>query len=327
VQIYELLLHHVGNTEQAVVTAALEALHQLLTTPPPSLVQALLSTGGISQSFIHAPSHRPASGASGMGSSLNIEEEAELMDDNEDPPLAPPWFLWTLVSGHIKIVEASMSLNLGGSSLAGRCAMASRASSEHPSEAEDVPFSEASVASCEDSDFSSTTPAQLLGLDSPLRHPGSPRRLDPRPDEEGDRSSVCSSPRIDLVFGNPGLYLDEDVALKYCARLLASSFLLTGMSGVVMPDCQVRVSVKVLAMGCLTRVLLHYPPALFLDLHVGQDEDEAQKIWDVLEFVSHPDPQLCGQTALLVGHYLGCTLRLASHGWDLWARRQTMRSG
>ncbi|XP_040360648.1 huntingtin isoform X2 [Ixodes scapularis] len=294
-KIYELLLHHVGNTEQSVVTAALEALHQLLTTPPPPLVQALLSTSGISQSYIHAPSHRPASGASGMGSSLNIEEEVELMDDNEDPPL-------------------------------GRCAMASRASSEHPSETEDVPFSEASVASCEDSDFSSTTPAQLLGLDSPLRHPGSPRRLDPRPDEEGDRSSVCSSPRIDLVFGNPGLYLDEDVALKYCARLLASSFLLTGMSGVVMPDCQVRVSVKVLAMGCLTRVLLLYPPALFLDLHVGQDEDEAQKIWDVLEFVSHPDPQLCGQTALLVGHYLGCTLRLASHGWDRWARRQTMRS-
>lgn len=80
-------------------------------------------------------------------------------------------------------------------------------------------------------------------------------------------------------FGNPGLYLDEDVALKYCARLLASSFLLTGMSGVVMPDCQVRVSVKVLAMGCLTRVLLHYPPALFLDLHVGQDEGEASSFF------------------------------------------------
>ncbi|CAN7943046.1 unnamed protein product, partial [Ixodes hexagonus] len=69
-KIYELLLHHVGSTEQAVVTAALEALNQLLMTPPPALLQALLSPSGITQSFIHAPSRRPMSRADTSGGAL-----------------------------------------------------------------------------------------------------------------------------------------------------------------------------------------------------------------------------------------------------------------
>lgn len=311
-KIYELLLYHVSNTDQTVVTAALEALNQLLTTPPPALLQVLLSPNGVTQSFIHAPNRRPVSRAdtSGMGSSLNIEEEVELVDENDDSPLVT-------------------------------CAIQSRTSSEHPSEAEDgsggLPddIEAASIASCdgEDSDFSiaSTAPTHLLALDSPMRRPCSLKKLDLKAEEESmwDKVSINSSPgfKVEFVLGNPGSYRDADVPLKYCARLLASNFLLTGTSGTLMPDANVRVSMKVLAMGSLTRVLLLYPPALFLDLHITQvpDEDGDQKIWDVLEFVHHSDPQLCGQTALLVGHYLGHTLKLASHGWNYWARKQTRR--
>lgn len=312
-KIYELLLHHISNTDQTVVTAALEALNQLLTTPPPALLQALLSPTGVTQSFIHAPNRRPVSRAdtTGMGSCLNIDEDVELVDESDDSPLAVA------------------------------CAIQSRTSSEHPSEAEDgsMGFPEdmeaASIASCdgEDSDFSiaSTAPAHLLALDSPMRRPCSLKKLDLKAEEEGmwDKVSINSSPgfKVDFVLGNPGSYLDADVPLKYCARLLASTFLLTGTHKVLMPDANVRVSMKVLAVGCLTRVLLLYPPALFLDLHITQvpDEDDDQKIWDVVEFVNHSDPQLCGQTALLLGHYLGHTLKLASHGWNYWARKQTRR--
>ncbi|KAK8774942.1 hypothetical protein V5799_010525, partial [Amblyomma americanum] len=143
-KIYELLLHHISNTDQIVVTAALEALNQLLTTPPPALLQVLLSPSGVAQSFIHAPNRRPVSrtDTSMMGSSLNIDEEVELVDESDDSPLVT-------------------------------CAIQSRTSSEHQSEAEDgsAGFPEdieaASIASCdgEDSDFSiaSTAPTHLLG--------------------------------------------------------------------------------------------------------------------------------------------------------------------
>ncbi|KAL3192992.1 hypothetical protein MRX96_058498 [Rhipicephalus microplus] len=298
-KIYELLLYHVSSTDQTVVTAALEALNQLLTTPPPALLQVLLSPNGVTQSFIHAPNRRPVSRAdtSGMGSSLNIEEEVELVDENDDSPLVT-------------------------------CAIQSRTSSEHPSEAEDgsggLPddIEAASIASCdgEDSDFSiaSTAPAHLLALDSPMRRPCSLKKLDLKAEEESmwDKVSINSSPgfKVEFVLGNPGSYRDADVPLKYCARLLASSFLLTGTSGMLMPDANVRVSMKVLAMASLTRALLLYPPALFLDLHITQvpDEDGDQKIWDILEFVHHSDPQLCGQTA----RYLWVTTLATHSNWQ-----------
>ncbi|KAH8019913.1 hypothetical protein HPB51_023436 [Rhipicephalus microplus] len=309
--IYELLLYHVSSTDQTVVTAALEALNQLLTTPPPALLQVLLSPNGVTQSFIHAPNRRPVSRAdtSGMGSSLNIEEEVELVDENDDSPL-----------GMFSCINCTFFFHPV------TCAIQSRTSSEHPSEAEDgsggLPddIEAASIASCdgEDSDFSiaSTAPAHLLALDSPMRRPCSLKKLDLKAEEESmwDKVSINSSPGFKVEF-------------VYCARLLASSFLLTGTSGMLMPDANVRVSMKVLAMASLTRALLLYPPALFLDLHITQvpDEDGDQKIWDILEFVHHSDPQLCGQTALLVGHYIGHTLKLASHGWNYWARKQTRR--
>lgn len=311
-KVYELLLHHVTNSDHAVVTAALEALQQLLQAPPALLLDALLSPKGITQSFVHSPNPRPVSRTDtpALGSSMNLEEEVDLADDSEDPRL-------------------------------GTCSLPSYGSSEQLPETDDglADFGEdpevVSVASCdgEDSDFSvaSTAPAHLVALDSPLRRPSSLRKLDLKSEEESawEKVSICSSPgyKVEFVFGHTGSYLDADVPLKYCARLLASSFLLTGTSGGLVPDRNVRVSVKVLAVGCLTRVLVLYPPALFLDLHVHQQphQDGVQKLWDVLEFVHHADPQLCGQTALMIGHYLGYTLKLASPSWNYWARKQSAR--
>lgn len=49
VQVYELTLHHTQHQDHNVVTGALELLQQLFRTPPPELLQALTTPGGLGQ--------------------------------------------------------------------------------------------------------------------------------------------------------------------------------------------------------------------------------------------------------------------------------------
>ncbi|CAG9118639.1 unnamed protein product [Plutella xylostella] len=69
---------------------------------------------------------------------------------------------------------------------------------------------------------------------------------------------------------NIGSSHDEDSALKYCARLLVSKFILTGYKGGLIPDRSVRVSVKASALNCLSEILRLYPQAMtaYLDKEV-----------------------------------------------------------
>lgn len=111
--------------------------------------------------------------------------------------------------------------------------------------------------------------------------------------------------RNDLSIGS---LLDSDVTLRYCCRLLASSFLLTGTPGQLMPDKLCRVSVKSLALSCLGNVLKFYPEMLFASLEKPSNENEkteiSQLISDILIFHSHSDPQIRGNVIMLVGYFL-----------------------
>ncbi|XP_041985171.1 huntingtin-like [Aricia agestis] len=66
---------------------------------------------------------------------------------------------------------------------------------------------------------------------------------------------------------NIGSSADEDVRLKYCIRLLASKFLLTGNKGGVISNRCVKVSVKSSALTCIAAIMQLYPQAatLYLD--------------------------------------------------------------
>ncbi|CAK1594401.1 unnamed protein product [Parnassius mnemosyne] len=70
---------------------------------------------------------------------------------------------------------------------------------------------------------------------------------------------------------NIGSSTDDDVVLKYCARLLASKFLLTGNKGGVIPDRSVRVSVKASSLTCLSEILRIYPQAM--TMYLDKDAD------------------------------------------------------
>ncbi|EPQ20419.1 Huntingtin [Myotis brandtii] len=59
VQVYELTLHYAQHPDHNVVTGALELLQQLLRTPPPELLRALTTPGGLAQ--LSAPLQEPGS--------------------------------------------------------------------------------------------------------------------------------------------------------------------------------------------------------------------------------------------------------------------------
>ncbi|XP_050681884.1 huntingtin [Leptidea sinapis] len=70
---------------------------------------------------------------------------------------------------------------------------------------------------------------------------------------------------------NIGSCTDDDVILKYCARLIVSKFLLAGCKGSVISDRSVRVSVKASALSCLSFILQMYPQALTIYLDKEAD--------------------------------------------------------
>ncbi len=69
--------------------------------------------------------------------------------------------------------------------------------------------------------------------------------------------------------GDIGSLLDNEVPLVYCTRLLCSQFLLTGYDKGLIPDRQVRVSVKALALGCTASILGLYPRIFAKHLHIA----------------------------------------------------------
>ncbi|GFS71538.1 huntingtin [Trichonephila clavipes] len=81
-----------------------------------------------------------------------------------------------------------------------------------------------------------------------------------------------------LQVGNIGTFTDHDVALKYCTRLLCSSFLLTGTPGYCIPDRNVRISVKSLALGCLSSIFSLYPNGFLLPLHLNNGSTDNNNI-------------------------------------------------
>ncbi|KAJ2940115.1 hypothetical protein O0L34_g14153 [Tuta absoluta] len=70
---------------------------------------------------------------------------------------------------------------------------------------------------------------------------------------------------------NIGSSNDDDIQLKYCARLLASKFLLAGKKGDLISDRSVRVSVKASSLNCLSEILQLYPQAM--TMYLDKDAD------------------------------------------------------
>uniref|UniRef100_G3V9P7 Huntingtin n=3 Tax=Rattus norvegicus TaxID=10116 RepID=G3V9P7_RAT len=119
--------------------------------------------------------------------------------------------------------------------------------------------------------------------------------------EAGDpESKPC---RIKGDIGQPN---DDDSApLVHCVRLLSASFLLTGEKKALVPDRDVRVSVKALALSCIGAAVALHPESFFSKLYKvplsTMESTEEQYVSDILNYIDHGDPQVRGATAILCG--------------------------
>ena len=105
--------------------------------------------------------------------------------------------------------------------------------------------------------------------------------------------------------------------ILHCVRLMCS-FLLAGKAGKMLPDSLTRVSVKSLALNCLSHALAIYPGAFLARVmpeeaeKVIEDESDSERseqcVRDCLLFAEHTDPQIRGMVANIAGLFLKAAL-------------------
>lgn len=130
-----------------------------------------------------------------------------------------------------------------------------------------------------------------------------------------DITSSVASPHRPLMNLNKldiGSLTDEEVPLKYCCRLLASSFLLTGVRGEVISDQAVRVSVKSLALTSLGLVFRIQPTYLFTEVTKVHSKD-VQKLTDIILLHDHNDPQIRGNLSVVLSSFVKALITRHPH--------------
>ncbi|XP_065121576.1 huntingtin isoform X4 [Paramisgurnus dabryanus] len=125
------------------------------------------------------------------------------------------------------------------------------------------------------------------------------------------------------IKGDIGHYTDpKEEPLIHCVRLLAASFLLTGQRNGLVPDNEVRVSVKALAVSCVGAAAALLPETFFNRLYLHpldcQQPDEQQYISDILQYIEHGDPQIRGATAILCGALIQAIQLKTRYNTETW---------
>ncbi|XP_053314203.1 huntingtin [Spea bombifrons] len=134
------------------------------------------------------------------------------------------------------------------------------------------------------------------------------------------------------IKGDIGHYTDRDAApLIHCVRLLSASFLLTGQRNALVPDRDVRVSVKALALSCVTAAVSLYPEAFFSKLYKLTTEitepQETLYVSDIVNYMNHGDPQVRGATAILCGTVVFSILNKSRYNAGTWLARIRSTTG
>ncbi|XP_017676214.1 PREDICTED: huntingtin isoform X4 [Lepidothrix coronata] len=414
IQVYELTLHYTQHQDHNVVTGALELLQQLFRTPPPELLHALTTSGGIAQVSVSKdePASRSRSGSivELIGKILLGEEEG-LDDDSEtrsdvstasftgvstagsvgssaaDPTghdiiTEQPRSQHTLQSDSVDLAscdltstategeedevlsrsssqisavqsDATMDLN-DGTQASSPISDSSQTTTEGPDSAVTPSDSSEIVLEGAEGQYSGMQIGQLqdeedeaanilqddssesfrnssLALQQPhllktMSHSRQPSdssvdRFTSKEDaaEAGDHENKPSR-----VKGDIGHYTDGDSApLVHCVRLLSASFLLTGEKGALVPDRDVRVSVKALAVSCVGAAVALHPESFFSKLYktpleaMGEEYEE-QYVSDILNYIDHGDPQIRGATAILCGTIVNSILIKSRFDVEKW---------
>ncbi|XP_077157717.1 huntingtin isoform X3 [Paroedura picta] len=146
--------------------------------------------------------------------------------------------------------------------------------------------------------------------------------------EPGDQEN-----KLSRIKGDIGHSTDRSAApLVHCVRLLSASFLLTGEKGVRVPDKDVRVSVKALAVSCVGAAVALHPEAFFSKLYKAppearEEEYEEQYVSDIVNYIDHGDPQIRGATAILCGTIVCSILTKSRFDVENWLANIAVSTG
>ncbi|CAL4162698.1 unnamed protein product, partial [Meganyctiphanes norvegica] len=346
IQVYEICIHYSAHSDHNIVTASLEALQMLLSHLPAALLMALSLPEGITRSRIMADqrssklSSRAEStlsiapslfeednildaeghskveleslgsiiGSPGETASRDGTEEGEAREGEGGPTegnCSPEDGVDS--GGQLEEVRQEEDDKGGGSQTPGECV--------ESTEGEELPegLQDNVCAMYSSIEIGKITDEALLFGRSEIclnsEHQNERRkRLNSVAVQVSQQS--LEEKLLEKVGGNIGSFYDEDVAVKYLVRYLASSFLLSGHCGSLIPDRTVRVSVKVLALNCLGLALTIMPQLLGDPLYINVDGDTelVQHIDDVLRYHAHSDPQLSATVGTVVGQYIRASL-------------------
>ncbi|XP_052100645.1 huntingtin-like [Mytilus californianus] len=127
-----------------------------------------------------------------------------------------------------------------------------------------------------------------------------------------------SSKDTEILLDHIGALTDDEKPIVYFARYICRKFLLAGQKGEIITDRKVRVSIKSLALGCISCILNILPEIFFHNVFKDVDTEHYQLIQDVMIYASHLDPQLKGNVTLLIGNFVRSALKAAKGNFNKW---------
>ncbi|KAL5022595.1 hypothetical protein ScPMuIL_001750 [Solemya velum] len=352
-QIYQLLLYYMGHFDHNVVTASLEALHQLLRNPSHNLYKFLTTKGAVNKTLIYQKDlegspHRVRTLAE-VPSVVSLSDDMGLDEDSDMSEVASQSIgSASETSAFVSDFETSSSdqssLNRQQCNEQGLNNNSDVQPEENnPSqcitfttnmEYSSVEIGDLNEDRSEKSNLSQTCSSSqetLLSIKSlspkrrPSLHRGVSQDLNGNPELEEinftDYLEPSAVTNTDDSFQIIGSIVNEDIPLKYCVRLICRRFLLSGSKQCVISDQKVRVSLKVLSLLCLTSAF-NISPEMFLG-KVSMDEADAksQDVVDICQFSSHSDPQLKGNIAILLGVLIHSALQQGSGDFLAWLKQ------
>ncbi|XP_041368406.1 huntingtin-like isoform X2 [Gigantopelta aegis] len=344
-KLFQLLLYFTRHPDHNVATASLESLQQLLRAPPPQLMEVLMTKASIKKSLIFQVDLEEITGMSSENSLAMpaVSDDAELEDDADSSDLVSqstntsaettellPSELPTQTA---PATEPNISLDAAPEDK-NETAVASSLVVTSENNYSNVEIGEFIEEKSERSALSHSSSVEtLLSIRSisPKQKPSLKRELDQ--DLNGNPSVFDPSEMQDSPLPSPlppglceqrgsdvGSILGDEMPLVYCVRLLCRRFLLQGEHGALIPDKITRVSLKSLALGCIASSFTLCPQIFFYKLFPEENVGGVQDIRDVLLYASHPDPQLKGNTAAIIGSLVHKVLIEGRADFNKWLK-------
>ncbi|XP_025834519.1 huntingtin-like [Agrilus planipennis] len=318
IQVYELCLYYLTNSDHNVINASLETLNIFLQYCPPDCKDILLSPDGISKSFLlfdansrlkfKSPSSLSVTTTTLSGDDL-LHSESDLLDSVR--PDIEKWIDDSKLSViNINYVDGSSQL---------------------PAKNSTIDHTDYDIASFDGGSECAVSLAETESSDfvKPDYIAANTDRLVLSEKSSEKSCSFQDTKSIDTYYALQDVYIgsfnDKDVPLLYCIRLLSKSFLLAGKMGSLIPDKNMRVSVKSLTLTCLSTIARLYPEGFFQSLDKNEDGGtEKQYISDVLLYSDHSDPQLRGSVRSFVASFIETVIVNSGNDYKEWILKHSL---